>query len=298
GPRCDTTKDCTSPATCGARPVTAPLFNEQYFLDSDTLTVMLAISEAVGGGRTRESSHMFAGNQDVVSSLYTRFGAAPFAVKNQLMADIGFSQNITSGHGQESSHATSSSQSFALQKMCFNPAPIPCVDADQAYGAAVAYYYSADGTQKVVQAVDLTASQSGSGFWTTHYAGHPDPALNLPQRMVITADGPHWNPNAAHQLIRGFAVLHAPSSAMAVENGVPISRPITVGDKVQLSVRVYNYSLDTPANNLEVSFFAVQIDPSDQSLLKKPPIPLCQVGASCPRVTSLAGRATIAVQLL
>ena len=117
------------------------------------------------------------------------------------------------------------------------------------------------------------ASAVGRESWKQYYAEKPDPALNLPNRMVLApnlVDGkndlPQWANNDARQLIRGAWALRPDpdhgGQTGSMTAGAVAATPVD-GDTLQLQVRVHNYSLETPALGVPVEFWAVPRNGND-----------------------------------
>lgn len=294
GKRCLGDADCRptalSNATCDPAPKRQPLLNVAYFIDGETQRIDLTIKESAGGGATRRTAGKLGEDADLKVTAYASGGELLEDVKVKTSVEIAINNRNSWSTLRESQHETTSSTGFTLSRSCDGARP--CNTAARAYKAATAYYYTESGTQKVVHAVDVTSSSSGRAFWQ-RYAGRPDPALNLPQRIVITADDqgevPRWNDTLSHQRIRGFFLLHADDPATPALHDAPFGRAVLDGDKVKFRVRVYNYSLDTAVQDVPVLFVALPVDAADQRIDLAHRLPLCTVGTTCPTV-SLAPR--------
>ena len=67
---------------------------------------------------------------------------------------------------------------------------IPSSPGDKAYTFSTAVYNTANtGTLKVAHAVDPYGSTQGESWWLKQYGRKPDPALNLPFRIIQNDDG-------------------------------------------------------------------------------------------------------------
>jgi hypothetical protein len=257
------------------------LLNETYFVDPDAGTFALELDSSAGGGSEKDTTKQLAESLDV--SLSAETTVAGFGLETTV--DTAINNSNSWSNVSVSDHKTSSANSFSMA------IPAGLLDASQAYEAGTAYYFATDGTQKVVHGVDLTASASGRDFWTQSYGGRPDPGLNLPQKIIIVTDpvngqqvDPNWTNTPVRQQLRGFFVLHGSKPSNPGEANAPVARAITDGEPVQFQVRVYNYSLDTAVNSVEVAFWAVPMDDEFRSNTGAP-IPICQVGSTCPHTT-------------
>ena len=112
-------------------------------------------------------------------------------------------------------------------------------------------------------AVDLTADAAGEDWWNDNYGHEPDPALNLPNRTILTWDKytnepilPAFVTGASQQQIRGFRAVHTSN----VDNPTFVNQEYTTnpvaGDEVVFQTPVRNYSF-VSVSNVSVSFYAV-----------------------------------------
>lgn len=128
------------------------------------------------------------------------------------------------------------------------PADIP---AERSYKFFPSFYFTPSGTLKVSHAV--STKQVGAlarTFWEETYAA-PDPALNMPGRIVADAD----------EFGRAFYRLGTDSSRKKIKglflrriDGQILSETPVAGDTIQLSVRVYNLSVGSEVNDVRVRF--------------------------------------------
>ena len=262
-------------AGSGASPVTLPqpLLNKGYLVDPTGSSVALSIAQTSGGGDTTNATGTLSESADVDAGAYGMFNSG--VAKGSVCADVDIKLNNTNSWGSlaTSSNSTTSTNSFTLQQDA-------SAQPNWAYGAATAYYTDPAGVYRAAHAVDLLASSEAAPEWKQYYGGRPDPALNLPGRMVMTYsqvdkanDIPNWNTSASRQQIRGFFVLN-PDAAHGGQSdslaaGAPAYQPVD-GDTLQLQVRVHNYSLDTAATGVPVEFWAVARDAADENNVGSP----------------------------
>ena len=244
-----------------------PLLNKSYLVDPTGSSVDLAISGTTGSGGSTSDSGTLSESLDIDAGASAEVHAGIGQVNACADVDLKFNNSNSWSTLRTSSNTTTSTNSFTLQQ---DSAAQP----NWAYGAATAYYTDSAGVYRATHAVDILASSESAPEWRKYYGGLPDPALNLPGRMVLaynqkdkTNDIPNWNDSDSRQQIRGFFVLHpdaehgGPSDSL--QSGAPDFYP-TDGDTVQLQVRVFNRSLDTAATNVPVHFLAVPRDAKDE----------------------------------
>jgi hypothetical protein len=250
-------------------PVTVPqpLINKSYIVDQTGSSVNLAISQVTGSGNSSSTTGTLSESLDIDAGASSEIHAGVGQVEACADVDLKFNNSNSWSSLKTSSTTTTSTNTFTLQQDA-------AAQPNWGYGAATAYYTDAAGVYRASHAVNLLASTDSAPEWKQYYGGRPDPALNLPDKMVLTYnqkdktnDIPNFNNADSRQLIRGFFVLHpdadhgGPSGSL--QAGAPASYP-SDGDTVQLQVIVHNYSLDTAATNVPVRFLAVPRDALDE----------------------------------
>jgi hypothetical protein len=132
--------------------------------------------------------------------------------------------------------------------------------AAQAYNYQTLVYITGNGGFKVAHSTDPLGSSAGAGWWRRTYGSKPDPALNLPFRMVY--DGSEWKIASGDQYhwLRGLT----PTEPMPDKISGAYRRlagGVDQGAIVRLAVPVYNYSLRRRAENVVVAFAYQALDP-------------------------------------
>lgn len=131
----------------------------------------------------------------------------------------------------------------------------PDIPVERSYKFFPSFYFTPSGTLKVTNAVSTRqVGELARTFWDETYAA-PDPALNMPGRIVADAD----------DLGRTFYRLGTESSRKKIKGmflrdvqGKPLAETPVDGDTIQLSVRVYNLSVGSEASNVRVRFEGVR----------------------------------------
>jgi hypothetical protein len=251
-----------------------PLVNTAYLVGNTGETVQLRVSGTTGSGDTTNTNNTLSESADLDAGVSGGLYLGVAEVSACADVDLKFNNSNSWSTLKTGSTATTSNDTFTLTQDA-------AAQPNYGYAAATAYYTDPSGVYRVQHAVDMLYSSEAQQNWKADYGGRPDPALNLPGRMVmVTNQGsgpayvPNWNDSDTRQLIRGFFALRPdanngggdPGSLTA---GAPFGYP-TDGDTVQLQVRVHNYSLDTPANAVPVEFWAVARDANDENNVGQP----------------------------
>ncbi|MBI5382263.1 MAG: VCBS repeat-containing protein [Opitutae bacterium] len=131
------------------------------------------------------------------------------------------------------------------------------MDNDKSYHADTAIFVTNDGTMKVAQAVDPTGSSLGALWWKKYYWTRPDPALNLPSKFLWRDQQWVMNTDATRKRMRGLILHHKNQSTNLDEI---LGTALTDGDRIELTARVYNYSLHQSTGEFRVKFERVTYD--------------------------------------
>ena len=194
----------------GGTPVTLPqpLLNKGYLVDPTGSSVELSIAQTSGSGDTTNATGTLSESLDVDGGMSAKFACGVGSESDCADLDIKVNNSNSWGSLKTSSNSTTSTNTFTLQQDA-------AAQPNWAYGAATAYYTDPAGVYRAAHAVNLLASSEAAPEWRQYYGGRPDPALNLPGRMVMTYskvdkanDIPNWNTSASRQQIRGFFVLN------------------------------------------------------------------------------------------
>lgn len=133
------------------------------------------------------------------------------------------------------------------------PATIPI---QRSYRVRPSFGFTPSGALQV--SYQVSTDGSAATFWQQQYAA-PDPALNLPYRIVRGANGFELNSDFSRNRMKSFFVRDGAGIDPAHPGGsvgpVLAAAP-SAGDPVQLEVRVFNLSVSTAVSNLEVEFAA------------------------------------------
>jgi hypothetical protein len=239
--------------------VSEALLNHPTMLGGAETTESLDFSQSKGSGFSRDTTRTLKESVDLTVGLNLKWNLGVAKGNVGETTTFGFRNTNSWATQTEGSTDTKSATSFALN--------VPQITSSYGYQIGTAYYYTLDGTTKIAQAVDLTASAEARDQWRTWYAKRPDPGLNLPRDIVMdkgetgVLDEPKWNPLGLNrQYIRGFFILHPDDPNAPAVSGAPYTTNPLAGDQVVFAVRVYNFSLGEAAVNIPATFYAVPLD--------------------------------------
>ena len=255
-------------------PASTPLFNENYGVDPNKGTNEYAFTTVAASSCSIDSSHKLSEDFEFKAGFTLGEGEGVAEESGSASIDVKANADQTWASTSDQETTTSTTKKFSIG----HEAPVP---GSQAYKAATAYYYSDSGTQKVKEAVDLSAGD----FWASVY-GDPDPALNMPLKIDMlpnpttgVLDYPNWNEFGDRQKIRGFELTHSPDAPNPQERGAPFASNPVDGDDVRIQVPVYNYMVDynnvKPKPNVTVEVQALAMEGlTGDELADEPPIPI------------------------
>jgi hypothetical protein len=133
------------------------------------------------------------------------------------------------------------------------PANIPI---QRSYRVRPSFGFTPSGSLQV--SYQVSTEGSAATFWEQQYVA-PDPALNLPYRIVRGADDFELNSDFSHNRMKGFFVRDGAGIDPARPGesvGPMLTAAPSAGDAVQLEVRVFNLSVANAVVNLTVEFAA------------------------------------------
>ena len=165
------------------------------------------------------------------------------------------------GGSSISTNANDETQTLTLNVPAIN-------DSSKAYHFNPMMYVTGDGVVKATHAAgtDLPGVSAPETWWTQQYTA-ADAALNLPRKFLRPgADTPSitypWELNKnwlSAQELRGFWVRSATPNPVTNTNDVVDG--VKVGQQVLLDARVYNYSVATATDPMNVRFDLEPVDP-------------------------------------
>ena len=232
------------------------------FIDNTSGSIALDYSNNTGSGNTIMYEHKLATSLDIKLSYEAKVGFLGIGEESKGSVALNFSDSNSWGNTATSDSATTEDTGLKITRAAIDPT--------RAYEFWPTVYATQDGTIKVAHAVAPLASSSGRAFWARLYGSKPDPALNLPLRFKTAPGSTYltWVPNteASRKQLRGFSVLSVNPDPITGQYVLLSQAPLD-GDRVRLSVEVYNYSTAKRFENCAVKFFAIKYDSdTDQEL--------------------------------
>jgi hypothetical protein len=238
--------------------VTAPLLTEIIGVGGSSAKATLEVTGTRGSGNSSSTGNSWNLSTDVKASASYRIGPKAVNYKGSVAFSIG-------GFGGQNTSTSNTGKTIDTTAASFEM-DVPEIQSDNGYEVGTAYYYDSGGAARVSMAVDLTADAAGKDWWTDNYGREPDPALNLPNRTILTWDKytneqilPAFVTSASHQQIRGFRAVHTADDANPTFANQDYTTNPVAGDAVVFQTPVRNYSL-VPVSNVTVSFYAVPME--------------------------------------
>jgi len=223
----------------------------QAFISNTSGTIGINYTNTTGSGNTISYNHKLATSTDVKVGYAAEQKGVVFTASQSLEVALNLNTENNWGNTATSDSTTTSTTGITISRSAIN--------SSQSYAFYPTVYATADGTIKVAHAADPLGGSSGRSFWSTLYGALPDPALNLPLRLVRS--GSNWIPNTliSRKQMRGFFVLSAnPDPVTGVYNILGLA-PVD-GQKVRLSAQIYNYSTGQQFDNCQVEVYAIKYD--------------------------------------
>ena len=236
-------------------PLNEPLVR---FFDGNQQTYDLSFTEAAGESASKSFQYTLANSLDVTVGLAATAFIKLFSGTRRFEGFVGLNSRSSWEKAVLAEREVQKSRGVRLNQPSVSGG-IP----DKAYSYKTLVYITGDGGFKVAHGTDVLASETGRAWWKKNYGGKPDPALNLPNRLEYDQQTFQWqlNPGESYFWMRGIAATQAepdPEGAYAYLPGA-----VTAGTPVRLEVRVSNYSVDTDAKDVAVSFAYQTLNPKD-----------------------------------
>lgn len=231
-----------------AMPPGTPLWAENSFVVGGS-NVSLSLAYSQSSAQTLE----LVNSDSFKESLELGVGAEVKASKGLVSGSVEVQYDYSVSNTDSFSQGTVNANRTSLDaRLALNvPAAIP---SHRGYQFFPAWYFTPGGAMKVTHAVDMAgAGMASSIFWETTYSA-PDPALNLPHRLVALPNG-NWElgTDFSRNRLKGIQVRDLAGNLFLK---VPQD-----GQEVVFEVDVYNLSLVTAAQNVVVAFHAQEFIP-------------------------------------
>jgi hypothetical protein len=250
----------------------------QQFYNGNGSSTFLQLDHQTGNGSTADYTHKLQADVDFSYTSKTTLAVFGTGTTTKLGVDLDIHGGADWGKLSTEHNSTTNATGITLNS--------PQGDSNHAYPYYPIFYNTTAGGLKVAYGVGaLTASDSGSLFWTQYYASAPDPALNLPNRFDATY-GPLGNVNGwapensiLRKRMKGFVVRRPAIDPVTGAYPLLGSNPQD-GDKVLLQARVYNYSISSTPASFTAQFSVIPYE-SDINSEVCPNIPVGN-GRVCP----------------
>ena len=264
----------------------------RYF-DASSGTTELRYSAEVASGGSFTSSHELAESADIKTT-YTTSVDTPFGGGEARFCGSAEIHNSNSwGGAKTSTDTTKEETAITLNKVAGQ--------STTAYPFYPVVYTAADGTTKLSFSVPNPAGHSsnpaGANTFASLYGSLPDPALNLPGRMVPAAAGSgeleKWVPTTTSDRKRMRGLFFRQAKLDPGSNTYPLlAFNPSAGQTVRIEPRVYNYSTGQTAASTVVEFQVIPYNSTNDSEICLSGVPTA--GSVCPRAERRTiGRALI-----
>lgn len=248
------------------------ILTQEYRLGGDSSDTTLSLTSIDNSSHKSEVKGTLTQGVDWKASASATFSEGVAKEKFQSSAEISVKTTESFSHTTTGSTTTTSTAGLELLA--------PAV-ATGGYDFTLFYYYLG-GASKVNYTVDL--GHADNEFWQRNYGRQPDPALSLPNAILLENNGskPEFSTEFARQEIRGFRALQTPEGTQPKDAKEYTTAPRT-GDPVTFAVDVRNFSL-MPTVATKVEFFAVPVNPATMDPTGAPvpigaPISVPSIGA-------------------
>jgi hypothetical protein len=261
------------------------------FFDGSSGTTELNYSEEVNNGGSFSYSHAITGSADIKASYTVEATALGNGAEGRVCGSAEVHSGYSWGGSTTSNETTKTETAVVLNRAAGQ--------RNVAYPFYPIVYTTQDGTVKLSfsapNPADRNLNPAGAGTWATIYGGKPDPALNLPGRLVPSAAGSgeleKWEPNRGidRKHMRGLFFRH--SKLLETTGTYPLlAFNPTDGETIRIEPRIYNFSTAQPAVDTTVEFQVIPYDDALNSEICETPLnggPGVTTGLVCPRAARI-----------
>ena len=227
-----------------------PMDVHTYGGDSHSLS--LKWTDEAGAGSKKKYKHTLGESEDVKTGVSGKATWEAGSVEASTEVDIGFSNRNSLGGTSTSECTNTESKGITIE--------VPFGDSDKSYTFKSAVYVDANtGKLKVAHAVDPLGSTAGNLWWLDQYGRKPDPALNLPMRIMRRGEDYELNKETGRMEMRGFFMRKNKPDPTTGEYQV-IGGPPKEGEIVRLCANIYNFALNDTTGEFEVLFESVKVN--------------------------------------
>ncbi len=231
-----------------AMPPDTPLWAENAFIVGGS-NVSLSLAYTQASAQTLELVNSDSFQESLELGVGAEVEASKGVFSGSVAVQYDYSVTNTDSFAQSKVNANRTSRDTRLALNV--PAAIP---SHRGYLFFPAWYFTPGGAMKVTHAVDLEGAGMASAiFWETTYAA-PDPALNLPHRLVAL-------PNGTWELGTDFSRNRMKGITARDLAGNLFLKVPEDGQEVVFEVDVYNLSRLTAAQSVVVALHAQEFIP-------------------------------------
>lgn len=234
--------------------------------DGNMQTFELSYTDEAGGSTEKSFSYNLSNSSDISVGFKASAKIELVDVSAETEGTVSLTAKASWENSQLSERSVKNSRGITLNQ--------PEVDwaTERSYNYLSLIYITQNGGLKVAHAVDPLGTMGGRGWWKSAYGGRPDPALNLPNRMVYSREESQWilNPDeSSYSQMRGISVTSATYDE-ATKTYPYLTGGVEEGTPVRVAVKLYNLSLDTVAKGVKVKFAYQKLDPASLAPIGKP----------------------------
>ncbi len=235
--------------------------------DGNAQTFELSYTSEVGGSTQKNFSYNLSNSTDISVGFKASADIKIVDVSSETKGTISLNSRSSWEQSELASRSVKNSRGITLTQ------PSVAGAEDKSYNYQTLIYVSNNGGLKVAHAVDPLGTQGGRGWWKSTYGGRPDPALNLPNRIILNQSNGQWilNPGESYSEMRGIT-LTSNSYDEETKSYPNLTGGVEEGTAVRVVVKLYNLSVDTVAYGVKVHFAYQALNPSDLTPLGAPVI--------------------------
>lgn len=224
--------------------------------DGNMQAFQLDYTDEAGGSSEKSFAYSLANSTDISIGFKASAKIELVNLSTDTEGSVSLNTKASWENSQLSERSVKNSRGITLNQ--------PEVDwiTDKSYNYRTLIYITGNGGLKVAHAVDPLGTMSGRGWWKSTYGGLPDPAVNLPNRLVYSWDEGQWtlNTNDSYSEMRGIALTSATYDE-ETKSYPYLSGGVEEGTKVRVVAKIYNLSVDTVAKGVKVRFAYQALDP-------------------------------------
>ncbi|PKM44865.1 MAG: hypothetical protein CVV05_09990 [Gammaproteobacteria bacterium HGW-Gammaproteobacteria-1] len=224
--------------------------------DGNMQTFRLDYTDEAGGSSEKSFAYSLANSTDISIGFKASAKIELVNLSTDTEGAVSLNTKASWENSELSERSVKNSRGITLNQ--------PEVDwiTDKSYNYRTLVYITSNGGLKVAHAVDPLGTMSGRGWWKRTYGGLPDPAVNLPNRLVYSWDEGRWglNTDDSYSQMRGIALTSATYDE-ETKSYPYLSGGVEEGTKVRVVANIYNLSVDTVAKGVKVKFAYQALDP-------------------------------------